>query len=248
MRIRILSDLHLELRPFAPPPAAADVVILAGDIDNGTAAIDWARRSFAEPVLFVPGNHEYYDGHFQTVHAEFATAAGPTSGGNVRLLDCSEWHYGGVRFLGCTLWADYSLLPAHERAASMDRMRRYIPDYRIIGFEERILQPEDSVALCTQHRAWLAARLGEPFPGATVVITHFVPHRGSIAPRFEGNFANPVFIVPLDDLMGRAALWVHGHTHGNFDYMVGGTRIVCNPRGYPDEATGFIPDLVVEVA
>jgi hypothetical protein len=27
-------------------------------------------------------------------------------------------------------------------------------------------------------------------------------------------------------------LWTHGHTHEEFDYMVGSTRIICNPRGY----------------
>jgi hypothetical protein len=27
-------------------------------------------------------------------------------------------------------------------------------------------------------------------------------------------------------------LWTHGHTHEEFDYMIGSTRIVCNPRGY----------------
>jgi hypothetical protein len=27
-------------------------------------------------------------------------------------------------------------------------------------------------------------------------------------------------------------VWTHGHTHETFDYMVGTTRIVCNPRGY----------------
>jgi hypothetical protein len=27
-------------------------------------------------------------------------------------------------------------------------------------------------------------------------------------------------------------LWTHGHTHHVFDYRIGSTRIVCNPRGY----------------
>jgi hypothetical protein len=27
-------------------------------------------------------------------------------------------------------------------------------------------------------------------------------------------------------------LWTHGHTHELFDYMIGSTRVVCNPRGY----------------
>ena len=33
--------------------------------------------------------------------------------------------------------------------------------------------------------------------------------------------------------MGRAAVWIHGHTHTSFDYRIQGTRVVCNPRGYP---------------
>jgi hypothetical protein len=27
-------------------------------------------------------------------------------------------------------------------------------------------------------------------------------------------------------------LWTHGHTHETFDYVIGETRIFCNPRGY----------------
>jgi hypothetical protein len=52
MNIRILSDLHLEFSPRHPPltlPAVdADVVVLAGDIDNGTRAIDCAERAFPD--------------------------------------------------------------------------------------------------------------------------------------------------------------------------------------------------------
>ena len=47
--------------------------------------------------------------------------------------------------------------------------------------------------------------------------------------------------------MGRSALWIHGHTHTFFDYVVSGTRVVCNPRGYPGEPTGFVADFVVTV-
>jgi hypothetical protein len=27
-------------------------------------------------------------------------------------------------------------------------------------------------------------------------------------------------------------LWTHGHMHDPSDYMIGETRVVCNPRGY----------------
>ncbi len=249
MRIRILSDLHLEVHPFEPPPVgdgkAADVVVLAGDIDNGAAAVAWAEHRFDVPVIYVAGNHEYYDGELESVRASLRAASDASP--NVRLLDCDEWRHQGVRFLGCTLWADYSLLDAAARPAAMDLLRRRIPDYRIIRMGARNFQPEDSAALCARHRAWLAARLAESFAGPTVVVTHFVPHRGSIAPRFLDDANNPVFVVPMDELMGSAELWIHGHTHDSFDYAVGGTRIVSNPRGYPRETTGFDAGLVVDI-
>jgi hypothetical protein len=35
-----------------------------------------------------------------------------------------------------------------------------------------------------------------------------------------------------------------GHTHESFDYEIGKTRVVCNPRGYAstEENKGFRPD------
>lgn len=63
MRIHPLSDLHNEFALFTPEVSDADVVILAGDIDLGTRGIEWARQAFHCPVLYVPGNHEFYRGH-----------------------------------------------------------------------------------------------------------------------------------------------------------------------------------------
>jgi predicted phosphodiesterase len=244
MRIRILSDLHLEERPFQPPPAPADVVILAGDIANGTAGIEWARANFDEPVLYVAGNHEYYEGEFGAVQRGMAAAC---TGGGVRTLDCGEAHISGTRFLGCALWTDFTLAPAAGRQEAIEQSRKFNPDYRLIRSGERAFSPEDGIALCVAHKAWLEQKLAEPFEGDTVVITHFAPHRGSIAPAFAGHAANPGFIVPMDDLMGKASLWVHGHTHTAFDYAVDGTRIVCNPRGYAHEQTGFDPQRVISL-
>lgn len=68
MKLRILSDIHLEHNtPDAVPGCDADVVILAGDIANGRDGIDWAARTFDVPVLYVPGNHEYYESAFDPV-------------------------------------------------------------------------------------------------------------------------------------------------------------------------------------
>lgn len=243
MRIKVYSDLHLELAPFAPPLDDADLVVLAGDIANGSAGIEWAKGVFRTSVLYLAGNHEYYDGEFEAVQSAMRAAAG----GAVELLDCTCAVLGGVRFLGCTLWTDYSLAPASERPAVIEDSRKLNPDYKLIRWGSRPFAPEDAIGLCTRQRAWLAAELARPFSGKTVVITHFAPHPRSIASAFANHRANPAFVVDLDEAMGRAALWIHGHTHTFFDYRVRGTRVICNPRGYPGESTGFRPGLIVEL-
>lgn len=244
MRIQFYSDLHLECAPFAPPSTAVDVVVLAGDIHNGTAGVRWAAAACRAPVLYVAGNHEYYDGDIDATALELDRAAGEAG---VLLLDCTERELGGVRFLGCTLWADYTLVPAGRRPRAIENSRTRNPDFSAIRRGDRHFAPEDSIALCGRHRGWLESRLDEPYSGPTVVVTHFAPHPGSIAPAFAHHPANPSFIVDLEALMGRAALWIHGHTHTRFDYRVRDTRVVCNPRGYPGEPTGFDPGWTIEI-
>ena len=95
--------------------------------------------------------------------------------------------------------------------------------------------------------------LATPHAGPTVVITHHAPSRKSIHPRFERSLVNPCFVSDAERLLDgtRAGLWIHGHTHDSFDYVVNGTRVLCNPRGYAkngvNENDRFDPDLVVEV-
>ncbi len=244
MKIRILSDLHLESAPFDPPPAPADVVVLAGDIDNGAAGIEWAKGRFDAPVLYVAGNHEPYDGEFHATRAALRAAAGRTG---VRLLDCGEAVLGGVRFLGCTLWTDFALHGEAGRTLALEKYAGWLVDFRAIRWGDRMFAVDDLTAQHQTEREWLTARLVAGFPGPTVVVTHHPPHPGSIAPKFATHPLNPAFVSNLEDLMGRAQLWIHGHTHCALDYTVRGTRVVCNARGYPGEQTAFVPDLVVEV-
>jgi hypothetical protein len=107
-------------------------------------------------------------------------------------------------------------------------------------------------------RQWLLAALAEPWAGRTVVVTHHAPHRGSLAACFERSGLSPAFVNDLPAAcFDGVALWVHGHTHDSFDYLVprpgGGTcRVVCNPRGYvrwdgQQENRGFDPGCGVVV-
>jgi hypothetical protein len=88
---------------------------------------------------------------------------------------------------------------------------------------------------------------------ATVVITHFVPTRGSIAAQLAGSPLNACFVSDLEAQIRRwqPALWLHGHVHHSFDYRIGNTRVVANPRGCAPnrvvENKAFDPSLVIEV-
>ena len=86
---------------------------------------------------------------------------------------------------------------------------------------------------------WLEACFARPHPGPTVGITHFAPSLRSVAPQFAGSPVNACFVSDLDAhiLRWQPALWLHGHTHDSFDYRIGSTRIVCNPRGYARRTT-----------
>src|SRR6185295_12942775 len=120
------------------------------------------------------------------------------------------------------------------------------------GFDD-CFTPALSQLLCDASVAWLEERFAEPHEGPTVVVTHFAPARGSIAARFAGSPLNACFVSDLEPQIRRwqPALWLHGHTHDSFDYRIGATRVVANPRGYvlkgEIENRRFDPSLTLEV-
>lgn len=253
MKLHVMSDLHLSMAGMAVAATDADVVVLAGDIARPDKACAWARQ-FDKPVLYVPGNHEYYQGDLQGTVAEMRRHSAGTS---IEVLECTGCVRGGVRFLGATLWSDFRILDdGATRARAMTDAVALIRDFQRIHVDaaRRLpFTPQHSQALFDRTAAWLDAQLQEPFDGPTVVITHHAPSPRSIHARFEGSPINGCFVSDLERLMGapRVPLWIHGHTHNSFDYTVRGTRVLCNPRGYVLQGVGenpaFDPALVVQV-
>ena len=253
VRLHVLSDLHLE-RGGGPLLAAdADVLVLAGDIGPGVsglrAAIAWWPR---RPIVYVSGNHEPYGHRLPNLAGELRTLATATDG-RVHVLERDETMIDGVRFLGCTLWSDFDVAGAHERDRAMAICGDLLNDYEHISWtpEARTLRPEDTLRLHMTSRRWLEHRLGTPHDGPTVVVTHHapLPPRERLIDPLTRALAG-AFVSDLTDLMGadRAAVWIHGHTHRRVDRTVHGTRVVSNPRGYPDEPVeGFDPGLVIEL-
>jgi predicted phosphodiesterase len=260
--IQLASDLHLEFFAGSQPrvrhikPAVgADLLVLAGDIDNGVRGVE-AFVDWPVPVVYVAGNHEFYDHHWTQTRQDLRSACAGTC---VTLLDNDAIEIGGVRLLGCTLWTDFDL-PGSRPPQAMAAVERGLTDYRVIHTPSGPLRTAHTLADHRRSRAWLEAELARPHAGPTVVVTHHGPHPLSIHPRFAANPLNPGFVSDLTPLMAGVDLWLHGHTHDSFDYRVGRCRVLANPAGYvmnwaaasggsalEFENARFEPGLVVEV-
>ena len=253
MRIRVLSDLHREFGSVDLPDAAADVVVLAGDIDRGVKGVAWARQRFPDnPILYVAGNHEHYDERIGRLHEKLREAA---TGSNVIILENETYELKGYRFFGATLWTDFDLLGDRPTAMlTAGSKGTGMNDYRKIRRQDTSrLQPKHTALLHADTRLALTQFLTAGDPAHSVVITHHAPSPKSAQTGKELDPISAAYVSNMDELICERgpALWVHGHIHECRDYFIGKTRVLNNAFGYQaaagPEHTGFRPDLVVEL-
>ena len=248
MQLRVYSDLHLEFEPFeVPEPESADVFVLAGDIDVRGRGISFAR-SLGRPVIYVPGNHEYYG---EAIPHFLDTLRAASAGSSVHVLSNDAVVIDGVRFLGSTLWTDWRGNGSVDPQLSMEHARVQVNDFRRIRVSPRFgkLRPEERLRWHFEAKRFLTEQLASPFEGPTVVVTHYVPTLKGVAPAELESTLLGADASNLEPLMGpRADLWIFGHSHVRFDERINGTRLVSNPRGYPDQPVpGFDARCTLEI-
>lgn len=244
LNLQVVSDLHFELHPDAGrtfieamDPTGVDILVLAGDITTlrfATQLSAQLRQLAAKypKILYVTGNHELWG----TSPAEGLTVLSNACAGipNVTVLNNQVVSIEGRRFLGGPMWFP-RWPPTSDYAASQ------LPDFQEIeGFKDWVL-PENK-----RFQAFLQKNLQE----GDVVLTHYLPSYRSVVPRYKGSQLNDFFITEMDPLIidRGPALWIHGHTHFSFDYQISRTRIVCNPRGYPDTVNKeFVQKLLIPI-
>lgn len=251
MKIKVLSDLHLEHFCAAQifPVGSGDVLILAGDIlsaknlkKNGYLRAVYERflNDCAwnyRHVLYVMGNHEFYgynyEGTLKTIKEHLPS--------NVHLLNNDTFTIQGWNFVGFTFWTDFR----NENALEMMEAEQVMNDYKMIriGSNYRKLNTNDTLAFHKESKEYLLNQL-QTLNENVFVISHHAPSYQSVAPHFKTQ-ANGAYVSNLDNLIlynPQIKYWVHGHTHTPFDYQIGECRVICNPGGYPGQDTGFNPD------
>lgn len=261
MKIRIISDVHTEFvyedegevaemvaRALPElPDDPATILIIAGDLGsmhrprNIAAFLRCVAPRFRR-VIYTPGNHEYYGGEISTTPAVLGYIASEFLNVAFGVGSMTNIPGGkGVHFH--TLWSDFD----GGDPISMSNAQHGMNDYRLIRNGERRLRPSDVLEFHKDHLKMLEDLVR---PG-DVVATHYSPSLLSIAAEFKGHPLNGAYHTDLSKLIERLrpSIWFHGHTHTACDYMLGETRIICNPRGYGQQhkTNGYNPTLVVEV-
>jgi len=258
-KLLVLSDLHVEFGSLVVPKTDADVVVLAGDIHVRAQSARWSGRlakRLGIPVVLIAGNHEYYGTlsprSVTTFGANLAAirAEAARSTGKLLFLECETAIIEGVRFVGCTLWTDFGVFGNPDQAIAYAATG--MTDFFIIANRDgNSFTPSDARDEFLAARRFLEAELATPFAGPTVVVTHHLPSMKSVPAPLKRDLLTAAYASSLDELVARsgAALWIHGHSHWSCDYMLGATRVICNPRGYfgVNPNPKFDPKLVVEV-
>lgn len=259
MKINVISDLHLEFADLTLP--GGDVLILSGDVmeakrlkkemynpdmvllehENKEQRPDrWYRfieeecsKKYRE-IIYVMGNHEHYGFQYQKTFTHILDQLPD----NVHLLENDCHVVDDITFVGATLWTDMNKMDG----LTMYHMKSMMNDYRqITMFNEaknvyHRLDPERTVADHYRSKNYIKTVVEGRHDQKFVVVTHHAPTKTSVHPRYlSDSIMNGAYSSDLSEFIldnPQIKLWTHGHTHDPFDYMVGSTRIVCNPRGY----------------
>jgi Icc-related predicted phosphoesterase len=262
VKIALASDLHLEFETITlPNTEGAKVLILSGDIcvahslhdhpvnkpipedamkpgRNQSAAYKY-REFFQhvsveyDQVVYCAGNHEFYHGRFPDAYDWLREEMKNYS--NIHFLDKEQVEIDDVTFVGGTLWTDMNKVDP----TTMQLIESMMNDFRIIRNSQhnfRRFLPGDAVRDHRETLEYIKSVVDSDASKKYVVVGHHAPSSLSIHETYKNDYyMNGGYHSDLSEFIldrPQIALWTHGHMHNPSDYMMGDTRIVCNPRGY----------------
>lgn len=230
MKIGIVSDLHLEMHRDQGVSMASsiksdtDILVLAGDIfslKHHYWPIELMKifcASFKD-VIYTYGNHELYGTSPLKAFDNLAYLGRKFS--NLHILqDGKPETIQSQRFIGGTLW----FRDQPDNILYKDNLN----DFHLIKSFVPWVYRENTLMIDN-----LVANLQKD----DVLITHHLPSDLSVHEQYKNDSLNRFFVCDISDLISERAprLCIHGHSHMPTDYMIGSTRIVSNPLGYPHE-------------
>lgn len=253
-KIQIYSDLHCEFgQKVIPKNCNADVVINAGDFSNNLDHIKLMREWHSNSkIIYIAGNHEFYGTNI--VPNRYRILHSCSEKYNIKFLQNEVFQYKDILFIGATLWTDFNL---YGNQNNHKEAFRRINDCRHITFSPRkTMRSVNCIAEFNISLQFIKEQilLAKEKNLKTVVVTHHGVSSKSVHAKYGEHYVNTAFSSNLDDfiLTHEPDIWVHGHTHDSFDYNIGKTRIIVNPKGYESfsgklENSDWKEDLVIEI-
>ena len=184
-------------------------------------------------VIYVAGNHEFYEGKWIDTIRVLRTEM--ESYKNIHFLERDFVKIDDVTFVGGTLWTDMNRGDPLTQHAIRDMMN----DFRLIrhdGLGYTALRPSHTITRHVETLGYIEEIVQREPEGKFVVVGHHAPCELSIGPNYKSqSLMNGAYYSDLSEFIldrPQIKLWTHGHMHDPFDYLVGDTRVVCNPRGY----------------
>jgi len=257
MKVRILSDLHLDVNekhPFELKDKET-FTILCGDISgNPKITTEWIRNNVHHGV-FVSGNHLVYNHEGKTID-ELREDMYKADTGDCTYLDCMVQGCPIYRkldektvIIGSTMYTDFTLGARKQDGSISDsavtrnmynsecRMNDYRwGRVRVDAMKTRHLNAKDVEAGFRNFFPRLKIAAEEIFKDKNIiVVTHYCPSIKCISRDYLESDVNASYVVPLDDFIKKhpnIRLWCCGHVHHQDVLKVGRCKIVMNPRGY----------------
>ena len=207
-------------------------------------------------VIYVLGNHEHYNGDFAKTETHLKDVLGYLK--NVYVLEKEIKVIDDVTFIGGTLWTDMN----NGDTLTLYHMKSMMNDFRVVDNSNRVVnykayeqingvdnrekpifktrtakfQPEDAFEEHANMKGYIRQIVEGKHDQKFVVVGHHSPSKQSTHPMYaDDTIMNGGYSSDMDEFITdhpQIKLWTHGHTHHPFDYIVGETRVVCNPRGY----------------
>ena len=262
MRIKLVSDLHLEFSDVDIPNNGCNVLILGGDILIAQDLHDHPRQNWvkSKEYLWKDGQMRpersdrfrnfldrcsknfphviYIAGNHEFYHGKWYATI------DYLREECGHWSniyflekdvkvIDGWAFLGCTLWTDLN----KGNPVTMHMVSNMLNDHRLIRNDQAgytKLRAAHTMERHREHVAWLKATV--PQYEKVIVAGHMGPTHKSIHPMYaHEQHINGAYCSDLSDFIldhPQIKLWTQGHTHHAFEYKIGDTLVACNPRGY----------------
>lgn len=258
MELTLFSDLHLEHFNACQifEVGTGDVLVLAGDIltakhlkTNGYLKNVYLRflKDCSEnykDIIYIDGNHSFYGYNYEGTVKTIASYL-PN---NFHYLENSKVSIGDYVFMGGVLWTDHN----KENPLNMMENRCVMNDYSNIRITAnyRKLNPEDTLRIHKETKLYLETQLEEHKDDKVIVVTHMAPSYQSVDPIYKTSSYNSAYCSDLDDwILERPQIkyWFHGHMHSPSDYKIGECRVMCNPKGYPGQQTGYNPNFRLKI-